>query len=120
MFHPHLSRSRGLYARFVREGLGISHKQEYFPPQTLPCLGEEIFVSEYREPIDKKVHGESPKGRPLPLERLAAGSKHSLSPQILRSRSQARKITAARRDFVLRALEAGHRPSLIAAFLCRS
>ena len=117
MFHPHLSSSRQLYARFVREGRGMTHNQEYYPPQTLPCLGEEPFVSEYRELINKKVQGENLQVRPAPLERLAAASKDTIPPQMLRSRSQARKITAARRDFVLRALEAGHRPSLIAAFL---
>lgn len=117
MFHHHRVRSHRLYAAFVGEGVGIGHQQQYYPPQSLPCLGEQDFVSEYRELVDKRTEGEDPRRAPLSLERLVALSKTGIPQQMLRSRSQARKITAARRDFVLRAVEVGHRPSRIAAFL---
>jgi hypothetical protein len=37
--------------------------------------------------------------------------------EMLRSPTQVRKVTAARREFVLNAVKMGHRPSMIAAFL---
>ncbi len=117
LFHPRLVISQELYAAFVRDGLGVGHNENYYPPQTLPCLGEETFVHEYRELVNRKEQGGNPPKKPVPLERLVALPKARVSLEMLRSKSQVRKITTARIDFIMRALKEGHRPSLIAAFL---
>lgn len=66
--------------------------------------------------LDEKEPTERPRHWPLFRERLAAVLPSSIPLKLLCSRSQARKITAARRDLILRALKEGHRPTSIAAF----
>lgn len=117
MFHPHPARSRQLYAAFVRDGLGTGHQPGYYPSQTFPCLGDETFASRYQELLDEKEPPERPRQRPSSLDSLAALLAPLIPLTLLRSRSQVRKIAAARRDLVLRALQEGHRPASIAAFL---
>lgn len=117
MFHSHPAMARGLYTAFVRDGLGTGHQRDYYPSQTFPCLGDEAFASRYRELLEEKEPIEKPRQRPLSLERLAAIHASSIPLALLSSRSQARKITAARRDLILQALGQGHRPASIAAFL---
>ncbi|SRR5712692_1553786 len=117
LFHRQLARSRALYARFVNDGVGMGHNEEFYPSQTTPCLGEESFVDDYRDRVSKKIRVAAPAIELIPLERLATLSKPNVLLEMLRSPSQARKVTAARQDFVLRAVKMGHRPSVIAAFL---
>jgi len=49
--------------------------------------------------------------------RLARGLKANLALETLRSLTQVRKVTAVRREFVVKAVKMGHRPSAVAAFL---
>ncbi len=50
---------------------------------------------------------ENVSGSRVRLDSLAAQSKNSIALEVLRSGSQARKITSARKDVILRALKAG-------------
>jgi hypothetical protein len=80
-------------------------------------LGEESFVDDYRERVNKKKRIEGRGIELIPLERLATLLKAKVPLETLRSPTQARKVTAARRKFMLGAIKMGRRPSLIAAFL---
>jgi REP element-mobilizing transposase RayT len=117
LFHPHRARSVVLYQRFVRDALGLGHEAIYYPPHTNPCLGDRAFVTRYQRLTALEPPVDRPPGPPVPLERLSAHPAVGIGVELLRSQSQARAITAARRAFTLRALTAGHRPSRIAAFL---
>jgi len=82
-----------------------------------PCLGEESFVDDYRERVNKERRIEGRGIELISLERLATLLKAKVPLEMLRSPTQARKVTAARRKFMLGAVKMDHRPSLIAAFL---
>ena len=117
LFHKQRATSRMLYARFVIDGVEMSHNPQFYPSQSTPCLGEESFVEDYRERVNKERRIEGRGIELISLERLAALLKAKIPLEMLRSPTQARKVTAARRHFVLGAVKMGHRPSLIAAFL---
>ena len=116
LFHNQVVRSRALYGRFVHEGIGMGHNQEFYPSQTLPCIGEEAFLSDYRDRISSKKPGDKLQ-QMVSLENLATEYKNRITLEILRSSSQVRKVTEVRREFVLQAVKMGHRPSTVAVFL---
>jgi hypothetical protein len=53
----------------------------------------------------------------MPADRLARGLEANLALEMLRFPTQVRKNTAVRREFVVKAVKMGHRPSAVAAFL---
>jgi hypothetical protein len=117
LFHRQAGASRRLYARFVNDGIAMGHKEDLYPSPSMPCLGEQSFVDDYQERVTEKTSTEAEKVRLIPLERLAAGLRWKMPLELLRSPTQVRKITAARREFVINAVKMGHRPSITAAFL---
>ncbi len=56
-------------------------------------------------------------GQPYANDRLARGLEANLALEMLRFPTQVRKVTAVRREFVVKAVKMGHRPSAVAAFL---
>ncbi len=117
LFHKEVTASRKLYQRFVRDGIEIGHNEEFYPSLSTPCLGEQSFVEDYRARVAKKTSAQGENVELIPLERLARGLKAKLALEMLRSLTQVRKVTAVRREFVVKAVKMGHRPSAVAAFL---
>jgi len=117
LFHKDMGSSRRLFVRFVNDGMDMGHNEEFYPSLSTPCLGEEAFVNEYRERATKMESAEPGGVELIPLERLATRIKVTLPLEMLRSRTQVRKVTAVRQEFVMKAVKMGHRPSAVAAFL---
>jgi len=117
LFHKELSTSRKLFTQFVNDGIEMGHKAEFYASPSTPCLGEDSFVDDYRERLTKRKSAEAGAAKLIPLERLAREATASLPFEMLRSPTQSRKVTAARQEFVIKAVKMGHRPSVLAAFL---
>lgn len=117
LFHKEAAASRRLYEQFVCDGLATGHNQEFYPAPSTPCLGEQSFIDDYRARVEKKISPQEETLESIPLDRLARGLKADMELETLRSPTQLRKVTAVRREFVVKAIKVGHRPSTIAAFL---
>ena len=117
LFHKEVAASRRLYERFIRDGLEMGHNEEFYPSPSTPCLGEQSFIENYQERLATKTSTQGENRELIPLERLARRLKADLALEMLRSPTQVRKVTAVRRQFVVKAVNMGHRPSAVAAFL---
>lgn len=90
------SRARAAYAGFVREGLSFGHKNELYPPETLPLLGSTTFVKEMTRQQKDLEPSSRPLSLPLPelAERLCVHLK--LAAPALQGPSRERSIARAR------------------------
>jgi hypothetical protein len=109
LFHEEMTASGKLYERFVRDGIETGHNEEFYPSLSTPCLGEQSFIEDYRARVAKKTSAQGENAELIPLERLARGLKANLALEMLRSSTQLRKVTAIRREFVVKAVKMGHR-----------
>ena len=117
-FHTDKDRARWLYRRFVDDGIGMGHQEDYYPPASLPVLRDEVFQGEFleraqsmrpKDPLVRKktlleLGQELSAESGVPLETLAGGSRR-------------RDLVSLKRRLVLSAIDHGIRPSDIAAFL---
>ena len=117
LFHRDLGTSRKLYARFVSDGVKTGHNEGYYPSQSTPYLGDDSFIETYRERVSRRQSAEGRDSEQFTLERLGSRLQAKVGLAMLRAPTQARKVSAARQEFVLSAVKMGHRPSAIAAFL---
>lgn len=107
-------RAQQLYAKFVENGARLGHRKEFYPPTRLPCLGSKAFIRRFEDRFDYVP----------PRRRLGAGLAE-LSRQVLDALGAARDLLFSRRraaspvkrEFILKAREAGHTSVQIAAFL---
>jgi REP element-mobilizing transposase RayT len=117
LFHTEMATSRRLYERFVSDGFAMGHNEQFYPLPSTPCLGEQAFIEDYLARVAKKTLAQGENRESIPLGKLTRGLKAGLALEMLRSSTQVRKVTAVRREFVVKAVKMGHRPSAVAAFL---
>jgi REP element-mobilizing transposase RayT len=117
-FHENKDRARWLYRSFVDDGIGIGHQEDYYPPTSLPVLGNEVLQGEFLERTQGVRPRETPERKKTLLELGQELSAESGVPlETLAGGSRRRDIVSLKRRFVLSAIDHGIRPSDIAAFL---
>ncbi|OGS05781.1 MAG: hypothetical protein A3G41_03025 [Elusimicrobia bacterium RIFCSPLOWO2_12_FULL_59_9] len=117
LFGANAAQAREAYVRFLADGIGTKHDEDFYPSPSLPCLGNEDFVSDYRSLAGSKSRGMPNLKYQPTIAQLSAELSAKVPMFMLRSKSKAPAVTAARRSLTLRALEAGHAPGKIAEFL---
>ncbi|OGS01065.1 MAG: hypothetical protein A3G41_05205 [Elusimicrobia bacterium RIFCSPLOWO2_12_FULL_59_9] len=97
------------------------HDEDFYPSPSSPFLGDEAFIVNNKALVKapQAVEGNS-RTKQHPLNALAAATDKNIPRSLLCSRSQQRSITAARKKFVLAAIQEGHAHSQIARFLSLS
>ena len=116
-FHKNPEKSLRRYEQFMQAVQARQHDKDFYPPASAPFWGDEAFVAECHKLMRRHGQEEGSHREPIALEGLAKTISPGISPELLRSPGRFRPITAARSKLVLRALEAGHKPAAIAAFL---
>lgn len=117
-------KARNNYAQFVREGLKMGKKENLYPPEKIPYLGEEAFVENqmmrHEELVKKVTPPKPPNGKALStlLEEVANTVK--MRGEMILGPSRMTDVAEARRRFICRALETGCTGVAVARFLGRS
>ncbi|MCB4791672.1 MAG: transposase [Elusimicrobia bacterium] len=116
--------ARKLYSEFVREGMGMGHLAEMYPPEKMPYVGNEEFVTEnvcrHTEIIEKRTPGATFAVISLSAILEDTGKKLGVKDGVIQGPSRNKKAAAARREFVLQAYRSGHKMADIARFLQRT
>lgn len=120
-FSPTLGHAKMRYAEFVRDGLQMGHRKDFYPEDKLPYLGQDKFIEDLQIKHLKVIERMTPVIRPIAAslnDILNKTSKKWELPDImLQGKSRSGNLPKARQAFVLEALAAGHKASDVARFL---
>jgi len=107
-------RAQRRYARLIRAGIKDGHRDDLYPLKEFPCLGSDAFkaVFENRRLLGRIAPGQVSLGELASQLGTTLASDH---PELLFTRRHA--ASPIKREFVLRARQAGHRSVRIAEFL---
>lgn len=120
LFAERKSRARQMYQMFIREAIGEESQEEYYRTVDQRILGEEAFVEEVRQKVDQEIEtGKRPKRWSLEALGRAVHALTGVTVRFLRGPQQDRRVTRARRLFVLAGRAEGVQGNELAAYLQR-
>jgi REP element-mobilizing transposase RayT len=115
--------ARAEYRAFVRDGLNMGHRQDIYPEEKAPFLGEEEYVHEHiirhEEMITAVTPGMKKAIVTLPDILNDFSKNRGIKAEIVKGNSRKEAAAKVRREFILEAYKAGHTTVNIARFINR-
>lgn len=120
---PRPAKAIETYARFVREGMASGHRQDLYPEEKIPYVGNESFIVKNKvlhEELNARKRGLAPPKRNLEDMLVEFSEKTGTPADALRGGSRERFLSKMRKLFVEESYHQGHRAVDIAHILNRT
>jgi len=123
-FNSDKTKARKLYEEFVRDGAGMGHRNNMYPEEKMPYLGEDKYIEEHmimhQDMLGRQTAGVGKLKKTLSeiLNEMCSGQE--VKPGAVQGNSRKGNVAAKRREFILAASECGHRASDIARYIDRN
>ena len=124
LFCSEKNKARSLYEEFIRDGVALGHRGDYYPREKVPYLGNDRYIekhiSMHLDLIENKTPGTVKCSVTMKeiLSRVCAGN--GISQEAVQGGSRRREISSVRKEFIRSAFKSGHRAADIARFLNRT
>ncbi len=121
-FGSDISKAVKGYSSFISDGVGIGHKEEFYPGPKTPYLGCKEFVADLsvRQPeetqkLSARVKFKNRNSMEDLIEEIA--KKSNLRRDIIQGSTKLAIASKARKEFIQKAIESGHKMADVAQFL---
>jgi len=123
-FSQDKAKARKLYEEFVRGGVSMGHRKDFYPEEKVPYLGEDKYIEEHtimhHEMIERQTPGTVRKKNKLDEVLRSVCASSEIEPKAIQGDSRKKDVAAKRKEFILKAYQEGYKGSDIARFIQRN